>query len=210
MNTITVVDYGCGNILSVARAIEYSGNKCKVISNPKDIEKAEKLILPGVGNFGFAISKIKKKNLEYAIKIFLEKDRPFMGICLGMQLIYSESDEKKGSKGLGFFDGKVEKIGKKNKNILVPHIGWNFISDDTQCKVFSENILKNIKPFDQFYFVHSYKVIDLEMKNLKIFTDYGGEKICTSVLSDNKFLFQFHPEKSGEKGLKIYENFCKI
>ena len=191
---IAIIDYGAGNLRSISNACAYLGKDAKIVSNPTAAEDADAIILPGVGHFGDAMNKLKLwKN------ILLEKineGTPFLGICLGIQVIFEESDEYPGVKGLGVFKGKCVRF----SGVKCPHMGWNDI------KVIREvPILEGIGG-DYFYFVHSYYVVPEDEEIIAAVTEYGS-KFPSVIAKDNVFATQFHPEKSGEKGLISLSDF---
>ncbi len=200
-----IIDYQSGNILSVKRAIEYLGYEAKISSDKNLISNADRLILPGVGHFGFAMKKLEI--FKESILEFLKKKRPFMGICLGMQLLYGKSEEDNFSNnGLNIFKGKVIRFSADD--LIIPHIGWNGINlnkYDLEQKIF-----KNISENAKFYFVHSFHCNDLDESTRNIYSNYLGNKFISSTIKDNVFAFQFHPEKSSTQGLQIYRNFFSI
>ncbi len=202
---IAIVDYKMGNLRSVHKAFETQGYTASVISDPDAIEKADGLVLPGVGAFGDCLKNLREKNLLEPIKDFISSGRPFLGICLGLQALFNESEESPGVKGLGVFNGKVIKFSSLPPNGLkVPQIGWNQVEFDRQIAA-----LKNVPQKSWFYFVHSYYVKP-DDKDLSIVrSDYGVE-FTAAVAKDNIFACQFHPEKSGELGLMIIRNFAEL
>ena len=194
---IAIIDYGAGNLRSITNACKFIGYEVNLISEPKDLDNTEKIILPGVGHFGNAMEK-----LEPFRKILIEKiddNIPFLGICLGIQLILEESEESEKTKGLGIFKGKC----KKFKGVKVPHMGWNNI----KIKNKDTAILKDIKD-DYFYFVHSYYP-DPENESITVATTGYGVEFTSVIAKDNVFACQFHPEKSGDAGLKLLKNFLE-
>ncbi len=198
---IAIIDYGAGNLKSVTNALDFLKVKYKVASNAEDIKKADKIIFPGVGSFGDCIKSLQKKGLIEPLKDGIT-NKPYLGICLGLQVLFEESEESKGVKGLSIFKGKCKKF--INKELKVPQIGWNSIDI-----IKKDNILKQIKNKSYFYFVHSYYV---EPKNKNIIstkTDYGIE-YCSGITKNNIFAFQFHPERSGDIGLEILKNFINL
>ncbi|MBT3312263.1 MAG: imidazole glycerol phosphate synthase subunit HisH, partial [Desulfobacteraceae bacterium] len=197
---ITLLDYGAGNVRSVINAIENLGEKVRVVSDYEHILSAEKLIFPGVGNFGSMMSILGEKNYTGALKDYLLSGRPFLGICLGLHALFEKSEEAPGVKGLGILPGTVERF---NIDLSVPHIGWNGISIKKQSPVFS-----GLKGDEKFYFVHSYHVVPDDDSDVLTTTDYGI-KFVSSVQKGNIIATQFHPEKSGTPGLMILENFLK-
>lgn len=197
---IIVVDYGMGNLRSVSKAFEIQGFKISVTNNPNDIATADGLVLPGVGAFGDCIANLKKGNLIEPIKEFINRGKPFLGICLGLQALFEESEESKSEKGLGIFSGRVVKF-PANRGLKVPHMGWNQISFDKKPK-----LLSGIPENTWFYFVHSYYVSTQNSGLNLVKSDYGIE-FTAAVEKDNVFACQFHPEKSSDSGLKILKNF---
>lgn len=193
---IVIVDYGMGNLRSVQKAFEYLNCEVKVSSNPREIELAPALVLPGVGAFKDCRENLERSNLVEPLLSFLNKGKPYLGICLGMQLLFSFSEEGN-VKGLSVLKGVVKRLPPKNK---VPHMGWNNVFYEKDSLLF-----RGIKEGSSFYFVHSYYVEPAE--NLTTgYTEYGF-KIPAAVEKENIFGVQFHPEKSGKLGLKILENF---
>lgn len=198
---IAVINYNMGNISSVKNAFRRIGANVRVTSNARVINNAEALVLPGVGAYKDAYKNLKKLNLIKVLKENIRK-KIFLGICLGMQLLFEYSLENGKNKGLGILKGSVEKIPQVVK---VPHMGWN------QLKILKRNskILSGIKEGDNFYFVHSYYIIPGSKYVVSSTTDYGIE-IAASIEHDNIYGFQFHPEKSSAGGLRLLENFWNI
>jgi glutamine amidotransferase len=199
---ITIVDYGMGNLRSVSKAFESQGADVKISSKPRDIDGAEKIVLPGVGAFGDAMRELKKHRLVEALKRNIKEGKPFLGLCLGLQLLFETSDESPGVKGLGIFKGKSVKFRKKS--IKVPHMGWNNITMRKKSRLF-----KNVKNGSFFYFVHSFFVSPKDKTLALAFSDYSGKFVC-AVEKDNVFGLQFHPEKSQRNGLKVIRNFTGL
>ncbi len=195
---IAIIDYGAGNLKSITNALDFLGIKYKVTDTKEDIKKADKLIFPGVGSFGDCMSSLKKKGLIEPLKEEIKK-KPYLGICLGLHVLFEKSEESPGIKGLNIFKGEVKRF--KSKNLKIPHIGWNTI------KIIKENrLLKDIKNNSYFYFVHSFYVKPINRKIISTKTDYGIE-YCSGIAKDNIFAFQFHPERSGKVGLNILKKF---
>ena len=197
---IAVVDYGLGNLHSVSKALEANNIKVKVTNNPSDISDAKAIVLPGVGAFLKGMENLKNLNLLEVIIENIKKGKPFLGICLGLQLLFTRSFEHKLSEGMGIFEGKVVKFLKASK---IPHIGWNRLNLKRKSKIF-----EGIPPDVYFYFVHSYYV--RPEKDIVLATTFYGEEFPSAVAKDNIFGVQFHPEKSGKWGLKFLSNFVKL
>lgn len=204
---ITIIDYGMGNLHSVSKALEKAGAKVKISSRPTDILKAEKLVLPGVGAFKEAMSELKKRKLiKPIIKYITEIKKPFLGLCLGLQLLFEESEEGGRIKGLGILKGKVRRFNfPLSKKLKIPHMGWN------QIRIKNKNcpILKGIPDKTYMYFVHSYYVEPKDKKNIAALTNYGLN-FTSAICQDNIYAWQGHPEKSQKMGLKILENFVRL
>ena len=208
---ITIIDYGCGNILNLSRAIQFLGYNTQITSDEKVIQKSSNVILPGVGAFGNAMQKLKKKKLNKIIKEYADLKKPLLGICLGMQILFTKSSEFGEHKGLGLIEGKVIKISNKGNNqIKIPHMGWNELRSKkpnsvTECKILNKSIIgKN------FYFVHSFLCFPKKKDIINAVCNYSGISIPAIISSNNIFGCQFHPEKSAESGLIVLKNFCKI
>ena len=206
---IAIIDYGMGNLRSVAKALEAAGAKnVKVTSSPALISKANKLVLPGVGAMQEAMRELRKLRLIEVIKknIFI---KPFLGICLGLQLLFTESEEGGKVGGLGIFKGRVKRFSHQLK---VPHIGWNQVKLKTQDPGGRRQecfMLKAIPDNSYFYFCHSYYVVPEDKSLIALTTDYGIE-FTSGIRRDNLFACQFHPEKSQRLGLRLLENFLKL
>ena len=200
---IAIIDYDAGNLRSVQKAFEYIGEEA-VISRDKDIIlNADKVILPGVGSFGDAMEKLHKYELINTIYDVCDKKIPFMGICLGLQLLFKDSDESKGVSGLGILDGSILRI-PDAEGIKIPHIGWNSLKLINDGRLY-----KDIKDESYVYFVHSYYLKAKEESIVKATTEYST-LIHASVEKDNIFACQFHPEKSGDVGLALLKNFANL
>lgn len=199
---IAIIDYGAGNIRSLKNALDYLDIENILTNKSEDLKNADRIILPGVGAFPSAMEKLDKTGLVSVIKEESKK-KPFLGICLGMQLIFDESFEFEHCTGLGMVPGKVDLI--DDKNVIIPHMGWNQLIVSQNCELLdgTEN------PF--VYFVHSYQAFCKNEENLIAYCEYGNSKI-PAVVSDGKYVFgtQFHPEKSGEVGLKMLKNFGEM
>lgn len=194
---IGIIDYGMGNLRSVQKAFEFLGYKAEILNDRKEIEKADKLVLPGVGAFAEAIATIRKKEFDKAVFEAVEGKKPFLGICLGMQMVFDVSYENGEHKGLRLIKGEIKRL---PDNVKIPHIGWNNLNIKNRGTLF-EGLPEN--PY--VYFVHSYH-LETDAPVVSATTFYGKE-IQVAVEKDNIFALQFHPEKSGDIGLKILDNF---
>lgn len=203
--SIAIIDYGAGNLRSVQKALEKLGFR-SIITKDKDlIEASSAIILPGVGAFDPAIKELKGSGLIDLLKSQITKGKPFLGLCLGMQILFEESEEGK-EKGLGLIKGRVKKFNlKKEAGLKVPHMGWNNIS----IKNTASPIMRNIRDNSKVYFVHSYYCETNDAGDILTTTDYGGDFV-SSVGRKNIFALQFHPEKSGDIGLEILKNFGEL
>ena len=196
---ITLLDYGAGNVRSVVNAIEKLGGKIKIVNKPTDILNAEKLLFPGVGNYENMIKILHEKNYINPLQEYLKADRPFFGICLGMQALFEGSEEDfSGNESLGVFKGRVKRF---KTRLAVPHIGWNGVNLKKDSPVFN-----GVIPDTKFYFVHSYHIVPVDASVVLTTTQYDYEFV-SSVQKGNIIGTQFHPEKSGNNGIKLLENF---
>jgi len=199
---VVVIDYGMGNLHSVGKALEEVGAKVKISSRPNDILRADKLVLPGVGAFKEAMQGLKKRDLIEPITQYIKKGQLFLGLCLGLQLLFEESEEGGRVKGLGILNGRVKKFSSRLK---IPHMGWNEIrKKKANCP-----LLKNIPDKGYMYFVHSYYVAPADKSIIAATTNYGID-FTSALWKDNIYAFQGHPEKSQKLGLKILENFVRL
>ena len=202
MSKIVIVDYGMGNIRNVQRGFERAGFNARVTRSKKEIEKASGIVLPGVGAFKDCMVNLDRYHLIESILRSIEKGKPYMGICLGLQILFSESEEFGLHKGLGVVKGRVVKF-RPDPEHKVPHMGWNTVEMKKEVPM-----LKEIQGGDFFYFVHSYYVAP-DDKEWTATTTHYGISFTSSIWKDNIFATQFHPEKSQEKGLKILEAFAR-
>ncbi len=211
---ITVIDYGMGNLTSIQRALESFDLNVKVTSRPEELINSDKVIIPGVGAFGDSMRELKERNLDEALKLFVKKGNPLLGICLGMQILFDESEELGINTGLGFMQGRVELIknylGDDINNIVrrIPHIGWSPIYNNKSD--WDSKIFKNIDKNDFFYFVHSFICKTVSDDIIIACTNYNHLEIVAAVESENIIGLQFHPEKSSLIGLKVIENFINL
>lgn len=205
---VVIVDYGMGNLCSVAKALEAAGaRQVRIVSQVKEILKADKIVLPGVGAMNEAMRQLRKLKLIEAIRenIF---QKPFLGICLGLQLLFAESEEGGKVRGLGIFKGRVKRFPFRLK---VPHMGWNQIKLRTADggRRTAASMLEGIPDNSYFYFCHSYYVVPEDKGIIASTTDYGREFV-SAIGKNNLFACQFHPEKSQALGLRLLENFVKL
>ena len=198
---ITIIDYGMGNLKSVYNALKKVNFDCQISSEVTDIEMADKLILPGVGAFKDAMDNLQNLDLILPIRKKVNDGCPLLGICLGMQMLFEEGYECELRKGLGFIGGKIKLMNSK-ENVNIPHIGWNRLEFNRENK-----ILNNINKESFVYYVHSFMATEMIDENLIAYSKYGDINIPGIVNKGNVYGMQFHPEKSGEVGLKILKNF---
>jgi len=209
MSLVTIVDYGMGNLRSVAKAIEKVGHQANVTSNPGHIANAERLILPGVGAFRDAIARLKEDGLVPVIQEYIEKGNPFLGICLGLQLLFERSYEDGEYQGLGILKGDVVRFDPPpiadSPPLKVPHMGWNQLIVTKP----DNPLLRGISESASVYFVHSYYVRPADSSLVATQTDYG-QRFTSMVWRDQLFAAQFHPEKSQSVGLAMLKNFAEL
>ncbi len=202
---IAIIDYGLGNLASIKNALESIGIENEITEEKEKIQKADKLILSGVGAFGYGIENLNKMGLiDVLNEEILVKKKPILGICLGMQLMCTKSYEGGEFRGLGWIDAEVVRFDSKNKKFRVPHIGWN----DVECNLDSP-LFKGGRNTETFYFVHSYYLKPKDEEIIIGTCDYGI-KFCAAIQKENIFATQFHPEKSQYEGLQILRNFSSL
>ena len=226
---IIVIDYGMGNLHSVRKALEVVGARARVSSCPEEILKADKIVFPGVGSFGEAMKELSRRKLVEPIKSAIAIGKPFLGLCLGLQLLFEKSEEAPGVKGLGVLKGEVKRFEFKIRkdpsippvrrnlrmkfsfeNFKVPHMGWNSIVQRTAAySAQRSKILRGVADGSYMYFVHSYYVAPENKKEILTTTDYWI-KFASGVCKDNIYGLQFHPEKSQDIGLRILKNFVRL
>ncbi|MCO5141920.1 MAG: imidazole glycerol phosphate synthase subunit HisH [Oligoflexia bacterium] len=209
--SILIVDYGLGNLFNIEAAFSSVGCSVKVSSNHKDIVSADRVVIPGVGSFADGIKGLHEMRLIDPLREFVLLEKPLLGICLGMQLLLSESEEWGVHQGLGFVEGRVVSLKQPLPGVLykIPHIGWNKMKVRQENKILKDVFLSQEQDFFM-YFLHSYYA-DLEDTSLVMTeTEYGRDTFCSSFQKNNIFGFQPHPERSGEVGLKIFQNFLKV
>ena len=202
---VAVVDYGAGNLRSVSKALERSGLDARVTGDAAAVRAADAVVLPGVGAFADAARKLREKGLDRAVTAALDAGRPYLGLCLGLQLLFESSDEHGATPGLGLFAGRVERfprLGEDGRPRRVPHIGWNRVRFAG-----AHPILSGLPPEDDFYFVHAYRAVP-EREDIQVGSvDYGGP-FTAAVACENVFAVQFHPEKSQGAGKRLLDAFA--
>lgn len=199
---IAIIDYGMGNLRSVQKGFEKVGVEAGIVQDPGVVESARGVVLPGVGAFADAMANLARTGMDRAVTRFILSGRPFLGICLGLQMLFETSEEWGHSKGLGVFRGTVRRI---PPGLKVPHMGWNQLKFRGAGKC-EDNIFKGIPEGSSFYFVHSYYVDPMDKDIVAGVTEYGME-FTSAVAKDNIYAIQFHPEKSSAMGLRILQNF---
>ena len=200
---IAIIDYDAGNIRSVEKAMAKLGQEVWITRDRERIMNADKVILPGVGSFGDAMAHLREYNLVEVIKDVVAEKKPFLGICLGLQLLYESSEETPGVEGLGILKGKILRI-PEQKDLKIPHMGWNSLDFQNDGRLF-----KNLSEHPYVYFVHSYYLKAAEEDIVTATTEYSTH-IHASVEKGNVFACQFHPEKSSDIGLQILKNFVEL
>ena len=200
---IAIIDYDAGNIKSVEKAMILLGQEVTITGDREEILKADKVILPGVGAFGDAMENLRRTGLDRVIRETVDKGTPFLGICLGLQLLFERSDEAPGVDGLGILKGEIVRIPEAD-GLKIPHMGWNSLHLEHDGRLFRE-----IREGEYVYFVHSYYLKAEDENIVKASTEYGVH-IHASVEQDNVFACQFHPEKSSDAGIRILKNFVEL
>lgn len=210
MNSVAVIDYGVGNLLSVNRALAHCGASVSVTSDPTEIYAADRVVLPGVGSFADGMAALKAHGLDVVVKKVASSGTPLLGICLGMQMLFDESEEFGMTRGLGLIPGRVvtmptlTQAGQARK---IPHIGWNELVLPAQRKSWQNTLLADVSLGEAVYFVHSYMAVPASLTYRLADCNYGGTPIAAVVSRDNVVGCQFHPEKSGEVGLAVLRSF---
>jgi len=210
LKNVVIIDYQLGNLFSVKQACDTVGINAKISSNRQEILNADALILPGVGAFIEAMNNLKKFGLDTAIQIKVKGGTPIFGICLGQQLLFTESEEFGAGKGLDLISGLIKRFPEAidERKVKVPHIAWNTIFKLNQ--EWSISALCDLNNNDFMYFIHSYYVKPSDESCILTLTNYDGIEFCSSILKNNIFATQFHPEKSADKGISIYKNWALI
>ncbi len=204
--SVAVIDYGAGNLLSVVKALEVSGARTRVVADPSALSGADALVLPGVGAFAAAAQRLAKRGLDDAVRAWIARGRPYLGLCLGLQLLFEESDEHGRTPGLGVLKGVVRRFPSHTPSgevLRVPHIGWN------KVRWSDAHPVSKALPFDAFYyFVHAYRVEAASAEDCVGITEYGAP-FAAAVARKNVFAVQFHPEKSQGAGRRLLEAFTE-
>lgn len=211
--TITIIDYGIGNLLSVSRAFEKCHATIAFAKDPDAILSADKIVLPGVGAFSNGMNGLRQLELIEPLKAYAKTGKPLLGICLGMQMLFTSSDEFGHTPGLDLIEGKVSLITPRSQDGLalkVPHIGWSPLLKPPQGAPWQDSIFKNLKADSHAYFVHSYTAIPTQENERLADAQYGSARICAAVKRGNLYGCQFHPEKSGPTGLAILQQFINL
>ena len=210
MTKIAIIDYELGNIRSIFSAFEKVGATPKLVRGRREILDADGMILPGVGAYSHGMEKLKEHGLDSVIKEYSETGKPILGICLGMQLLLSESEEFGRTEGLGLIPGSVKRLNLLNpKNHKLPHVSWNELQKPSKVS-WDGTIFEDIASEEDMYFVHSFMAVPESESHVLSLTSYSDSQFCSSVKNENVYGCQFHPEKSAEKGLKIISNFIRI
>jgi glutamine amidotransferase len=210
--SVVIVDYGLGNLFSLRRAVQYLGFEARISEESEVIEAAPRVLIPGVGAFGDGMEGLKRLGLVKTLKKFADSGRPLLGICLGMQLFLSESEEFGLHEGLGLIEGRVVRFRNpegESPAYKVPHVGWNALRPGPAAS-WSGGLFEGVDPGDSAYFVHSYFVRPERAADILAVTSYAGEDFCSVLQRGNVSGTQFHPEKSGEMGLKLLKNFLTL
>jgi len=208
LKNIVIIDYGLSNLFSVKHACSHFGFNATIVSDRNRLENADAIILPGVGAFGKAMENLNQLDMVEPLKDFVASGKPLLGICLGLQLLFEESEEFGNHKGLGFIKGVIKKFPKENKNgelLKVPYIGWNQIYRSVNN--WKNTPLKDLMNREYMYFVHSYYAFPENKEDILSLAKYGNIEFCSSIKRDNILATQFHPEKSADSGLSIYKNW---
>ncbi|MFN4244396.1 MAG: imidazole glycerol phosphate synthase subunit HisH [Tepidisphaerales bacterium] len=205
---ITILDYDMANLRSVQKAIEHVGGVARIVREPEEVDRAEKLILPGVGAFGDCVRVLRERQLDQAVLRFIRSGRPLLGICVGMQVLFARGHEDGLHAGLGVFDGDVVRFEvDRTHGLKIPHMGWNTL--EPTGNRWAERLLRDVAPGSHVYFVHSYHCVAAD-PTLAATTTEHGIRFISSIARENVMATQFHPEKSQAVGLKMLANFAAL
>lgn len=208
--SIAILDYGIGNVKSISNGFRKVGIRTRLTQDPGTIASSDGCVLPGVGAFAFGMKSLQRHHLMDSIEKFVSSGKPFLGICLGMQLLFDESDEFGCTKGLGLVPGRVEKLNAHTTPALkLPHVCWNNVIEPSPHK-WGNSMLATTKPKEDVYFVHSYAARPASGDHVLSLTRYEDLEFCSSVMRQNVMGVQFHPEKSGRAGLRILQQFASL
>jgi glutamine amidotransferase len=211
---VTVVDYGIGNIFSVTRALEQCGAEVTLSGDPQQILASPRVVLPGVGAFSKGMEGLAARGLIEPLRTYAGSGRPLLGICLGMQMLFTTSNEFGSHQGLGIIEGTIEAIkaprDAQGELMKVPHIGWSALQMPPACSSWEGTILRHVAPGEHCYFVHSFTAVPASEQHRLADTAYGDCRVSAAVRKGNIYGCQFHPEKSGPSGLKIVQGFLEI
>ena len=210
--TVTVIDYGLGNLFSICRALTYIGAQAEVVSDPMAVRRAQGLVLPGVGAFGDGMRQLTARGLTEPLREAARAGRPLLGICLGMQLLFTESEEFGRHEGLGLIEGRVRRLrgtDPDGRRVKVPHIGWSALEPCAAAERWRGTVLEGLAPGDAMYFVHSYVPFPEREAATLARMRHGGHAYAAVVAEGRATGCQFHPEKSGEAGLSLLRNFVQ-
>ena len=210
-SSVTVIDYGIVNLANIVRALEFVGAKVQISNCPNEISRASRIVLPGVGACGAGMKKLKEKGLDEVLKSTSE-NRPLMGICLGMQMLLNMSTEFGEHTGLGIIPGNVTSLDSnavdiEKQRLKIPHVGWRELHAANSNHQWKDSCLRNVASHDSVYFVHSYMAMPTHSDNILATCEYGESKVVAAIIRSNVVGLQFHPELSGNVGLKILEAF---
>ncbi len=213
-SSVTIVDYGMCNLLNVVRAFEYCGANVKVVEDPKAVASASRLVIPGVGSFSGSMKEINARGFGDTLKAFSQSAKPMFGICVGMQILFDSSEEFGEHAGLGILPGRVQAVpslNKDGKSQRVPHIGWSHLIKPKGGREWGDTLMGSMVGIDPaVYFVHSFFATPDVSSDRLADCLYGGHRICAAIQRDYLMAVQFHPERSGEVGLKILRRFLEL
>jgi glutamine amidotransferase len=205
--TIAVVDSGYGNLRSVEKALEHVGGRARITADPDEVRRADMVVVPGQGAFRDCVDGLRERGLETALRESIARGLPVLGICLGLQVLFDESEEHGPCRGLGLLRGKVVRFRPSDHALKVPHMGWNSVRAPA-ARTATDPLLAGVPADAYVYFVHSYHVVPADASVVALECDYGG-RFCAAIRKDNVFACQFHPEKSQTIGLAILQNFVE-
>ena len=211
-SSVTVIDYGIVNLANIVRALEFVGAKVQISDCPNEVSRASRIVLPGVGAFSAGMDKLREKRLDEALKSTPD-ETPVMGICLGMQMLLNASTEFGEHTGLGIIQGNVTSLHShavdiEKQNLKIPHVGWRELQTANSSHQWKDSCLKNVECHDSVYFVHSYMAVPSHSDNVLATCEYGKSAIVAAIAKSNVVGLQFHPELSGDVGLRILEAFA--